>query len=51
VIEQRVGTGWRRLAAVNVTGHGFFRWHGALPRGSVVRLRAGTLVGAPLTIT
>jgi hypothetical protein len=30
---------------------GFFRFTGTLARGSVVRLHAGALTGAPLTIT
>jgi hypothetical protein len=49
-LERRVGSRWERLAAVQVGGGGFFRWTGTLPRGSQVRVRAGTLVGATLTI-
>jgi Cellulase (glycosyl hydrolase family 5) len=52
VLETQVAGGWKPLATVRPAGEdGFFRWHGTLPRGSVVRLRSGTLTGAPLTIT
>jgi hypothetical protein len=49
-LERRVGTTWRRLATVVGGSAGFFRWHGTLPRGSVVRIVAGSLAGAPLAI-
>ena len=51
VLERKVGSAWRRIASVHGGGAGFFRWHGALPRGSVVRIVAGSLAGAPLAIT
>jgi hypothetical protein len=51
LLERRVGSTWSRIATVEGGARGFFRWHGTLARGSVVRLRAGTLVGAPLTVT
>jgi hypothetical protein len=50
VIERKVGSTWRRVAAVHGGSVGFFRWHGTLPRGSVVRLAAGSLDGAALAI-
>jgi hypothetical protein len=49
-LERRVGSAWRRVATIRRGGGGFFRWHGTLPRGSVVRLAAGKLTGAALTI-
>jgi hypothetical protein len=51
VLERRVDGTWRRLATLNGGAHGFLRWRGTLTRGSVVRIRSGTLVGAPLAIT
>jgi hypothetical protein len=50
-IERRVRGTWRAVATVRAGAGRFFRWRGTLPRQSVVRLRAGTLVGAALTIT
>jgi hypothetical protein len=50
-IERQVGTTWRTIGTVHAGAGGFFRWTGALQRGWQVRLRAGTLTGAPLTIT
>jgi hypothetical protein len=50
-VDERTGGTWRRVAAVRPGPGGFFRWRGHLPRGTVVRLRAGTLTGAPLTVT
>jgi hypothetical protein len=49
-LERRVGLGWQALATVRAGAGGFFRWTGALPRGSQVRVHAGALVGATLTI-
>jgi hypothetical protein len=49
-IERRSGTTWQPFATVEAGASGFYRWRGSLPRGSVVRVRAGTLTGAPLTI-
>jgi hypothetical protein len=51
VLERRTGTSWRTFARVTVSGRGYFRWRGTLPRGAGVRIRAAGLVGAPLTIT
>jgi hypothetical protein len=50
-IERRVGAAWRRVATVRPGAGRFFRWTGTLPRGSVVRLHAGAVVGAPLTLS
>jgi hypothetical protein len=50
VLERRVGRSWRRLATAQAKAGGFIRWRGRLARGSVVRVRAGGIVGAPLTI-
>jgi Cellulase (glycosyl hydrolase family 5) len=50
-LERRVGSAWKRFATVKGGTSGFFRFTGTLERGSVVRLHAGTLLGAPLTIT
>jgi hypothetical protein len=50
-IERKVGSAWRRVATVRAGGGRFFRWTGTLPRGSTVRLHAGSLRGAALTIT
>jgi hypothetical protein len=49
-LERRVGAQWRTVAALAPGGSGFFRWTGTLARGSIVRVHAGAVVGAPLTI-
>ncbi|MFL5954742.1 MAG: cellulase family glycosylhydrolase [Gaiellaceae bacterium] len=49
-LELRVGTAWRTIGAVRGGAGGFFRWTGALQRGWQVRVHAGALTGAPLTI-
>ncbi len=51
VIESRVGATWRTVATVRAGAGRFFRWMGTLPKGSLVRLRSGSLVGAPVLIT
>ena len=51
VLEQRTASVWQQLATVRRGARGFFRWHGPLSRGAIVRLRSGALTGAPLTIT
>jgi hypothetical protein len=48
-LERRVGSGWQTLATVHAAA-GYFRWNGTLVRGTQVRVRAGSLVGAALTI-
>jgi hypothetical protein len=50
-LERKVGSVWRRVATLRGGSRGFFRWSGALPRGSVVRIVAGSLAGAPLEIS
>jgi len=50
-IQRRAGSAWRSLATVHASPRGYFRWTGNLAPGSVVRIRAGAVVGAPLTIT
>ena len=50
-LERRTGSNWKRFASVRGGSAGFFRFTGTLPRGTVVRVHAGKLVGAPLTIT
>jgi hypothetical protein len=50
-LEHRVGSSWRTLATVRPGAGRFFRWNGTLPKGSQVRLHAGSLVGAATTIT
>jgi hypothetical protein len=50
VLERRVGSAWRSLAEV-VAGRGnVVRWRGTLRKGTSVRLRAGAVTGAPLTV-
>jgi hypothetical protein len=51
VLERRTGGSWRPIARVDASSAGYFRWRGRLARGTVVRVRASGLVGAPLTIT
>jgi hypothetical protein len=49
-IERLVGSRWQALAAVHARAGGYFQWNGQLVRGTQVRVRAGSLVGAALTI-
>jgi hypothetical protein len=49
-IEKRVGSRWTTLATVHAGAGGYFRWSGTLVRGTQVRVHAGSLVGATLTI-
>ncbi len=49
-LERRVGSAWQPFAEVQAGAGGVIRWTGALPRGSVVRLHAGDVAGAPLSI-
>jgi hypothetical protein len=35
---------------VHASAGGYFRWSGTLVRGEQVRVHAGSLVGAPLTM-
>jgi hypothetical protein len=49
-IERRSGGAWRMVATVHPGGGRFFRWAGTLPRGTVVRLHAGSVAGPAVTI-
>jgi hypothetical protein len=49
-LERRVGSRWQTLATVHAGAGGYFRWSGTLVRGTQVRVHAGSLVGATLTI-
>jgi hypothetical protein len=51
LIERRVGTLWRAVATVRPGAGRFLRWSGTLPRGSLVRLRSGSIIGATILIT
>jgi hypothetical protein len=49
-IERHSGGTWRTVATVSPGAGHFFKWTGTLPRGTLVRLRAGRIVGPALTI-
>jgi len=49
-LEEKVGAAWRPLASLHAGLGGFIRWTGVLPRGAVVRLHAGVIAGAALSI-
>jgi hypothetical protein len=49
-LERHVGSVWKTLATVHTGAGRYYRWTGPLVRGTQVRVRAGTLVGAALTI-
>jgi hypothetical protein len=49
-IERSVGSRWVTLGTVQAGDGGFFRWHGRLQQGWLVRLHAGALTGAPISI-
>jgi hypothetical protein len=49
-LQRLAGSRWVTLGAVHAGSGGVFRWTGALQRGWQVRLHAGTLTGAPITI-
>jgi hypothetical protein len=49
-IERLVGERWQMLATVQAGAGGYFRWNGTLVRGTQVRVRAGSLASAALTI-
>jgi hypothetical protein len=51
VLERKSRSTWTSVARITVGAGGYFRWRGRLTRGSVVRVHASGLVGAPLTIT
>jgi hypothetical protein len=50
-IEQRRGNSWRTIGSVRAGAGRVFRFTGTLPRGSQVRVHAGSIVGATLTIS
>jgi hypothetical protein len=50
-IERKVGTAWQTLAVVHAGAAGFFRATVTARRGTQIRVRAASLVGAPLTVT
>jgi hypothetical protein len=50
-LELHAGSRWQTLEALHAGPGGFFGWTGTLPRGSQVRIHAGALIGATLTIT
>ena len=49
-LERQVGSRWVTLGTVRAGGGGFFRWTGHLQHAWQVRLHAGALTGAPITI-
>ncbi len=49
-IERRSGGIWRTVATVRPGAGRFFRWTGTLLRGTQLRLHAGTITGAAITI-
>jgi hypothetical protein len=49
-LERHVGSRWTTFATVHAGTGGYFRWSGTLVRGTQVRVQAGSLVGAALTI-
>jgi hypothetical protein len=49
-LERLVGSRWTTFATVRAGSGGYFRWTGTLVRGAQVRVRAGSLVGATLTM-
>ncbi len=50
-LERRTGGAWHSFATVEANAAGFYTWKGSLPRGAVIRVRAGPLTGAPLALT
>jgi hypothetical protein len=49
-IERRTGATWREVGTVRAGAGRVFRFTGTIPKGSQIRVRAGSLTGAPLTI-
>jgi hypothetical protein len=49
-VERRGGGVWRTVATLSPGAGRFFRWTGTLPRGTQVRLHAGSITGPALTI-
>jgi hypothetical protein len=50
-LERKLGAAWVKVASLSASPAGYVRWSGALPAKSVVRIRSGTINGAPLTLT
>jgi hypothetical protein len=49
-LQRHIGSRWQTFATVHASPAGYFRWSGTLRRGTRVRVHAGLLVGATLTI-
>jgi hypothetical protein len=49
-LERKSGSLWQTLATLHASTGGYVRWHGALTRGTWVRLTSGTLAGAQVSI-
>lgn len=50
-LQRRAGSAWRTVATLRPSPRArFVKWSGALPAGTLVRLKAGTLTGAPLVL-
>jgi hypothetical protein len=49
-LERRVGSRWQTFATVQASTGRYYHWTGKLARGTQVRVHAGSLVGATLTI-
>src|SRR5262249_34532177 len=47
---RHVGNAWRPLATARAGPGRYFRWSGKLPPGTEVRVRAGKLTGAVITV-
>jgi hypothetical protein len=50
-LERKLGKAWVKVASLSASPAGYVRWTGALPAKSVVRIRSGTVSGAPLSLT
>ena len=49
-LQRRSGSGWRTFTTVRAKTGRYFHWSGKLAPGTQVRVRAGALVGAAVTI-
>jgi len=49
-LERKTGSGWRAFATVQAGTGRYFQWTGKLTRGTQVRVHAGPLAGAAITI-
>jgi hypothetical protein len=49
-LERKTGSGWKTFATVQASAGGYFRWSGTLVPATQVRVHAGSLVGATLTL-